>query len=75
MVESCRSFRGGIVTLDLPFDAAQHGLMTIQDVSQSGPVRLVQAPEQVTFDRRELTQIMGVYGRMVAAGEWRDYAL
>ena len=49
--------------------------MTIQDVSQSGPVRLVQAPEQVTFDRRELTQIMGVYGRMVAAGEWRDYAL
>ena len=33
------------------------------------------APEQVTFDRRELGLIMGLYGRMVAAGEWRDYGL
>jgi hypothetical protein len=30
---------------------------------------------QVRFDRRELFQILTVYGRMVAAGEWRDYAL
>ena len=29
----------------------------------------------VTFDRRELTTILGVYGRKVAAGEWRDYAM
>lgn len=28
-----------------------------------------------TFDRRELTLILGLYGRMVAAGEWRDYAI
>jgi hypothetical protein len=27
------------------------------------------------FDRRELSQILKVYGRMVAAGEWRDYAI
>jgi Protein of unknown function (DUF2794) len=27
------------------------------------------------FDRRELAQILAVYGRQVAAGEWRDYAL
>ena len=32
-------------------------------------------PFQVTFDRRELDQILNIYGRMVAAGEWRDYAL
>ncbi|MFZ5708956.1 MAG: DUF2794 domain-containing protein [Pseudomonadota bacterium] len=32
-------------------------------------------PEQVTFDRRELASILGLYGRMVAAGEWRDYAV
>jgi hypothetical protein len=29
----------------------------------------------VTFDRRELNRILGVYGRRVAAGEWRDYAI
>jgi hypothetical protein len=30
---------------------------------------------QVAFDRCELNSILNVYGRMVAAGEWRDYAL
>jgi hypothetical protein len=32
-------------------------------------------PEQVFFDRRELSAILAVYGRMVAAGEWRDYGI
>jgi hypothetical protein len=27
------------------------------------------------FDRRELDQILRVYGRKVAEGEWRDYAI
>ena len=29
----------------------------------------------VTFQRRELDQILRLYGRMVAANEWRDYAI
>jgi hypothetical protein len=29
----------------------------------------------VSFNRRELDQILRVYGRMVAANEWRDYAI
>lgn len=29
----------------------------------------------VTFDRKELDQILRLYGRMVAANEWRDYAI
>ena len=29
----------------------------------------------VTFDRRELDAILRLYGRMVAANEWRDYAI
>jgi hypothetical protein len=34
------------------------------------------APDQrVTFTRRELDRILRLYGRMVAAGEWRDYAV
>jgi hypothetical protein len=28
-----------------------------------------------TFDRMELMRILDLYGRMVAAGHWRDYAL
>lgn len=30
---------------------------------------------QVGFDRLELTRILDLYGRMVAAGEWKDYAM
>lgn len=29
----------------------------------------------VTFNRVELNRILNLYGRMVAAGEWRDYAI
>ena len=30
---------------------------------------------KVTFSRRELDRILSLYGRKVAAGEWRDYAI
>jgi len=29
----------------------------------------------VSFERRELDQLLKLYGRMVAANEWRDYAI
>ncbi|WP_226700404.1 DUF2794 domain-containing protein [Qipengyuania gaetbuli] len=32
-------------------------------------------PLQVGFTREELTRILDLYGRMVAAGQWRDYAM
>lgn len=32
-------------------------------------------PEAERWSRRELSLILGIYGRMVAAGEWRDYAI
>ncbi|MFN3723864.1 MAG: DUF2794 domain-containing protein [Paracoccaceae bacterium] len=32
-------------------------------------------PEQVCFDRHELSAILALYGRMVAMGEWRDYGI
>lgn len=31
--------------------------------------------QQVGFDRAELMRILDLYGRMVAAGQWRDYAM
>jgi len=33
------------------------------------------APLQIGFDRIELTRILDLYGRMVATGHWRDYAI
>ena len=33
------------------------------------------ASEQVAFHRTELNMILSLYGRMVSAGEWRDYGL
>ncbi|MDQ2093947.1 DUF2794 domain-containing protein [Rhodalgimonas zhirmunskyi] len=38
-----------------------------------GPSR--SQPEQVAFHRTELSVILSLYGRMVAAGEWRDYGI
>ena len=32
-------------------------------------------PNRVTFNRFELNRILDLYGRMVAEGEWRDYAI
>jgi len=34
-----------------------------------------QLPNRVTFNRFELNRILNLYGRMVADGEWRDYAI
>ena len=33
------------------------------------------AGAQIGFERLELERILGLYGRMVAAGHWRDYAI
>ena len=34
-----------------------------------------QRPTQIAFSRAELARILDLYGRMVAAGQWRDYAM
>jgi len=41
----------------------------------SGPVLYPHSPRQVFFERRELHLILNLYGKMVAAGVWRDYAI
>jgi len=33
------------------------------------------APLQVGYERAELTRILDLYGRMVSAGHWKDYAI
>jgi hypothetical protein len=47
-------------------------------MNAEAPIPFPQAdrtPEEVMFDRKELGLILRVYGQMVAAGEWRDYAI
>ena len=46
--------------------------MTIQPIQ---PIFPPPAAEVVAFDRAELGVILSLYGRMVAAGEWRDYGM
>ena len=50
-----------------------------EDWSQGGrrvaPKPRPSAANQVSFNRRELNAILRVYGRKVAEGEWRDYAI
>lgn len=59
--------------LDLRRGGANIVAMTVQPPTPFHPASA--APEQVAFDRHELSLILGLYGRMVAAGEWRDYAM
>ena len=50
---------------------------------RGGPASVVPFPTaaprttlgQVSFDRGELREILNLYGRKVAGGEWRDYAI
>jgi hypothetical protein len=53
--------------------------MAIGEVEPStwrgGEMRAAAPASKVTFDRRELDRILSLYGRKVAAGEWRDYAI
>jgi hypothetical protein len=48
----------------------QHGLSTVTALpGRPSP------SARIAFDRRELNELLNLYGRMVAAGEWRDYAI
>jgi Protein of unknown function (DUF2794) len=43
--------------------------------ARSGSGIAAASPNRVTFNRLELNRILNLYGRMVADGEWRDYAI
>jgi hypothetical protein len=68
---------GGVMKDD---DSLKHG-PDLRVVSAAPTLPLVSsapphsAPPVVAFDRHELGVILGLYGRKVAAGEWRDYAI
>lgn len=55
-------------------DARQPGEPT-ETIIRLSDYQQPKAPPLVTFHRRELDALLKVYGQMVAAGEWRDYAI
>ena len=59
-----------IIPMSTPIIPLQRGAET-PAATKSAPI----APPVTAFNRRELGVILSVYGRMVAAGEWRDYAI
>jgi hypothetical protein len=73
-VAEVRQSRPGrrIAGIDLPRRCTHPLRMNVQSPT---PYSRPEADEKVAFDRRELGAILGLYGRMVAAGEWRDYAM
>jgi Protein of unknown function (DUF2794) len=55
-------------------DSQQRSAELFDFIDGSGPQPPRQKP-YVGFDRRELNTILNVYGRKVASGDWRDYAM
>ncbi len=45
------------------------------NIQGGAPLGSLNSQDQVAFHRSELSVILSVYGRMVAAGEWRDYGI
>jgi len=60
-----RDAQGNSATMSIP-------TIPTHTTQAAGPDRAI---EQVAFHRTELSVILSLYGRMVAAGEWRDYGI
>jgi len=69
---------GALVSDTEPISFRPHGAAKSTPPGTAGPLpgsSSGSAQGVVAFNRRELDQILNVYGRMVASGEWRDYAI
>ncbi len=60
---------------DENFLAAHIVPLSSSQTTNAAPRSAPAVPAQVSFDRQELRDILDLYGRKVAAGEWRDYAI
>ena len=58
---------------ELPYSARSSFRGETSDGALSWPAE--QRDSHIRFDRPELKRILSTYGRMVMAGEWRDYAI
>ncbi len=57
-------------------EASSHSLSHPSASPKVVPLGQIKPPAPtVSFDRHELGKILNIYGRMVATGAWRDYAI
>jgi uncharacterized protein DUF2794 len=56
-------------------DADPSGIHAAARNAAANPLATSPLPNRVTFNRFELNRILNLYGRRVADGEWRDYAI
>jgi hypothetical protein len=56
-------------------DPTREGIASLVVVHGSDPQGRTKPQPITAFDKRELQTILAIYGRKVAAGEWRDYAM
>jgi hypothetical protein len=68
-------FRGGVAPGFPPRVPACKAISKSDQVNAAPVIASQSTSNQVTFDRGELNRLFGLYGRKVAAGEWRDYAI
>lgn len=71
--QTVKSAKGGVLLCPLDL-AAEERNSTIMNSLTPFPGQS-SAPQVVAFHRTELSVILSLYGRMVAAGEWRDYGI
>ena len=80
-VTQIRPFRGIFIAFDgekmPPWAMAKSGksLVIVGNAFEREKRRQQAAPRRVMWTRHELSDLLNVYGRQVAAGEWRDYAI
>lgn len=66
----------GVFQHNMPEEECMDEISSIHILGrQPGMKTTGKALARVYFMRPELTKILNIYGRMVAAGEWRDYAI
>jgi hypothetical protein len=68
-------FRLGGGAAIVPFPSRRKGEEPSEAHGHQSSPPVPRGANVVSFDARELREILNVYGRMVALGEWRDYAL
>lgn len=70
-------YDGGLCLADMnaPRSAGSRKLSLVSAGDHSNRPAPAKIPTIVSFDRKELTLLLDVYGRKVASGEWRDYAM